>query len=84
MGPRHPFGHVLCKKAEHYVAFVVIQLDGGLQVCVQPAAAEKLGCNVLVEDWRAKVERLLAHIYAVDYLGIGNNPAKPEAWSKDF
>ena len=84
MCPSYPCRHMLLQQRKQKVSLSFIQSYRLLKIGIQSAASEELGSNILVEDRRTKVERLLAHIYLVQYVRMRYGPAKAESRSKDL
>ena len=82
MSPPHTFRHILFKKREKKVSLTLIEFYALLEVCIKPSAGKKLGCNILVEDRRAKIKGLLADIDLVKNFRVCNRPTETESWSE--
>ena len=84
MRPGYALRHILLQQGEHPVPLGAVERDALLQVGVERAAAHELRRDVLVEDGRAEVQRLLADIDLVQQRFGAEDPAEPEAGGEDL
>ena len=81
-GPCHIFRHIFFKKRKHQIAFAPVQVNAFEKIGIKAAGSHELRSDILVENRRTEVERLLAHIYLVKHIRMSEYPPEPESRSE--